>query len=712
VEPQPWHRTSLRRHFLDFHIADWHPDFLGRFDPEEFALCVAAERATAATVFANSHTGLCTYPTAVGAQHGNLRGRDLLAETIGALHRHGLAAIVYYCTIFTDWYWDHHPEARTVDAQGRGLKRRVSGPFHPRRFSTLCPNNQGYREFVVAQLNEICDGYEFEGAWPDMTFWPAVCCCPSCRERFRREAGAELPTMVDWTDKRWVLFQRKRQEWLADFAQLVTSTIRRRKPGVTVAHQSHAFLGDWRLGASLPLAEASDWLSADLYGERYELSFSGKLFQDISPALPYEQINSWCWPDINEHVVTRTEDDLRLGALSTMINRGAMTFIDAVDPVGTIHTREYQKAGRVFEKLAAYEPEVGGVLSSDVGVYFSYESAIDLRENGLPLAALASNFEPGWKPLGENPHWLGAVNFCRSLLEGHVPYRVLTRKDLPDLAGCQVVVLPSAVMLSEEEVRAFREFVRGGGGLLATTTTSLLGTDGTRHPTFQLADLFGCDYAGQTTEALSYASPDGKASSLLDPFDEQSPVTIAGVQQLVRARPGATVRATITLPYTDPAEPRFASLLTDPPGPRTSWPSILTNRFGKGRVTYAAGAIEAWRHQSQREIHLRLVRELAAREFWFTAAAPQSVEVVGYLQEERRRFVVNLLNFQPALPNIPVHGIEVCVRMGGRKAVQVTKLPTGEKIGFRAEGDSVHFTADVLGDFDMYAVTYSEGGTA
>jgi hypothetical protein len=712
VEPQQWHRASLRRHFLDFHIADWHPDFLARFDPEEFAQCVAAERATAATVFANSHTGLCLYPTAVGARHGNLGGRDLLAEMIGALHSRGLAAIVYYCTIFTDWYWDHHPEARTVDAQGRSLKRRVSGPFHPRRFSTLCPNNPGYREFVVAQLSEICDGYEFEGVWPDMTFWPSICYCASCRERFRREAGAELPTILDWTDKRWVLFQRKRQEWLADFAQLVTSTIRRRKPGVTVAHQSHAFLGDWRLGASLDLADASDWLSADLYGERFELSFSGKLFHDISPTLPYEQINSWCWPDINEHVVTRTEDDLRVGALSTLINRGAMTFIDAVDPVGTIHARGYEKVGHVFETLAAYEPEVGGVLCADVGVYFSYESAIDLRENGLPVAALASNFEPGWKPLGENPHWLGAVNFCRSLLEGHVPYRVLTRKDLPYLAACQVIVLPSAVMLSEEEVIAFREFVRNGGGILATATTSLLGTDGTTHATFQMADLFGCDCAGQTAEALSYASPSAEGSGLFDPFDEQCPVTISGKQQLVRARPGATVRATITVPYTDPNEPRYATLLTDPPGPRTSWPSILTNRFGKGRVTYAAGAIEAWQHESQREILLRLVRELAAGGVRVTVTAPKTVEVVVYLQEERRRFVVNLLSFQPALPNIPVHGIEVSLRMDGRKPVSVTRLPAQEKLDFLAEGDSVRFTVDVLRDFEMYAVAYSERGTA
>ncbi len=58
---------------------------------------------------------------------------------------------------------------------------------NPRRFSVLCPNNPEYREFVVAQLSELCDRYDFEGVWPDMAFWPTVCFCPSCRGRYAEE---------------------------------------------------------------------------------------------------------------------------------------------------------------------------------------------------------------------------------------------------------------------------------------------------------------------------------------------------------------------------------------------------------------------------------------------------------------------------------------------------------------------------------------------
>ena len=92
---------------------------------------------------------------------------------------------MYYCTIYVDWYWEHHPEARVVDAEGRSQKVVMGKPGGPRRFSLCCPNNAGYRDFVGAQLTEICDAYDFEGVWPDMAFWQTVCYCASCHDRYQ-----------------------------------------------------------------------------------------------------------------------------------------------------------------------------------------------------------------------------------------------------------------------------------------------------------------------------------------------------------------------------------------------------------------------------------------------------------------------------------------------------------------------------------------------
>ncbi len=162
--------------------------------------------------------------------HAGHQGRDVLGATIDALHARGIDVVIYYVMIFADWYWDNHPEARIVDANGDARKVIISSAGRPRRFSTTCPNEPGYREFVVAQIEEICAGYEFEGVWPDMTFWPTVCYCASCRERYRREVGGEIPAVIDWTDPAWVRLPAQ--------APGVDGRVRAARDGHVPAHQA------------------------------------------------------------------------------------------------------------------------------------------------------------------------------------------------------------------------------------------------------------------------------------------------------------------------------------------------------------------------------------------------------------------------------------------------------------------------------------------
>ena len=50
-----------------------------------------------------------------------------------------------------------------------------------------------------------------------MTFWPALCGCRHCRERFLEEEGAELPETIDWTSRAWCAFQSARERWIDEF---------------------------------------------------------------------------------------------------------------------------------------------------------------------------------------------------------------------------------------------------------------------------------------------------------------------------------------------------------------------------------------------------------------------------------------------------------------------------------------------------------------
>jgi len=192
-----WHNNLYRRMLLDFHINDWDNQFLSKLDPKDFPKAVATANGASAVVMANTCVGKCTYPTRVGEMHAGLKRKDVFKEMIEQLRDQSIKAIGYYITIYVDWYWDNFPDARIVSVDGKSEKLLMGSAGNPRRFSVCCPNNPGYRKFVIDQLNEICSAYQFDGFYVDMCFWPMVCYCPACRERYAKEVGGEIPTKID-----------------------------------------------------------------------------------------------------------------------------------------------------------------------------------------------------------------------------------------------------------------------------------------------------------------------------------------------------------------------------------------------------------------------------------------------------------------------------------------------------------------------------------
>jgi len=703
---EKWYEKSYRRNFLDMHVPDWNEQFLSEFNVESFLDTLALSRGTSITFFANAHTGLNYWPSKVGQMHRLLKGRDLLGEMIAAGHRRGLDVIVYYCTIYVNWYPDTHPEARITDVTGYDGHIDVRNPGRSKRRGLVCPNNEGYRQFVVTQLEELCTGYEFEGVWPDMTFWPTVCYCSACRERYHREVGGEMPRIINWEDPVWVRFQRKRQEWIREFAALVTDTIKRHKPAASVAHQSHTYSDDWLFAPSAEMARHTDWLSADLYRDKKDMSFLCKLFYDLSEIKPFEQVNCWYYPTIHEHVLARTEEHLRCTTFNALMNHGAQVYIDAVDPVGTVNPANYERAGKVYGEMAKYEPYAGGRFCRDIGIYLSFDSLFDLGENGRPVQSVAYNFVEEKPQAGPMAHGQAALGMTRTLLQNHLPYGVVTRKDLSRLSDFQAIVLPNLVMLSEEEMAALRDYVKAGGSLYASKDTSIVSHEGNRQPDFQLADVFGVSYRGTTEELVTYVTPTDTWRELFPGFTSTYPVTLSYPQQLVELHGGAEVLATITLPYTGPTETRYASHLTDPPGCPTDHPSLVLHPYGKGKVLYSAGVIETWEHETQRTVSGNLLRLLLTRPPCFETDAPAAVELTLFDQKDAGRSILHLLNFQDQLPNIPIFDLQVKVRLDGRKVKRIARLPGGETIEFSQENDRVAFSVPRLDTYGMYAIEY------
>ena len=185
------------------------------------------------------------------------------------------------------------------------------------------------------------------------------------------------------------------------------------------------------------------------------------------------------------------------------------------------------------------------------------------------------------------------------------------------------------------------------------------------------------------------------------------PLALFQPQAKARAASREEVLATLTLPYTDPADgAKMASIHSDPPGVSTDYAAVVYRPYGKGRVMWVSAPLETAEPGSHRTVFAQMVRQLASRPFSFEADAPRAVEVTLFHQPEKKRFLINVVNEQEQLPPIPVFNATVRVRMNGKKAVRVTLLPDEKPLPFEVKGEYVAVTVPELDIFHMLMVVY------
>jgi hypothetical protein len=695
-----WYSNYYRRYILDFHVNDWNDRFYSKYNPVQLADYIKLSNSKVAVIMANSVGGTCNYPAATGKTHSSLREKDYLGELIEKLHENDVNVIVYYITVFSSWYCNDHPEACVVAENGE--KQKKAGGSLGNRFA--CPNNPGYRDFVQKQIQEICTNYDFEGFSIDMCFWPKVCYCPSCQKRYADEVGGKIPRIINWKDPKWVNFQKKRQEWLAEYVNLLTGTVKKYKMGIPVSYQAVLFYNDWTTGPSVEMAQNMDWLWSDFYQDRYSYSLYGKLFYSLSQQKPFEYMHSLTYPMFTEQVITLTEDEMRACAFSAITNNGSMVFLDVIDPIGTLWKDRYISVGKIYSEIEKYEEHVGGKPLQDVAIYHSFESCFDLVENGQKVPSEGRRLDKG-EPCFPNSHRGAEKNLTKTLLYHHIPFGVITKGNLDDLNNYQVVILPNVIYMSSKEVSALKDYVKEGGSIYASGNTSMLSEEGIWQKDFQLADLFGVSYLGETQEKTTYLSPQPGYEGIFAIYNQKYPVTLYDSQLIVKARPDTEVISTIILPFEEPSDEQWVSL-THAPDRKTDYPAIVLNRYGKGKVIYSAGVLGIWEHDSQRKVFANLLKLLSGKPYYVETDAPKSVEITIFDQKDKKRYVINILDVQQELPNIPIKGINVKINMDGKKPLSLERLPEAKKIKFDYNKNAVSFVLPEVRTFMMLELRY------
>ena len=232
----------------------------------------------------------------------------------------------------------------------------------------------------------------------------------------------------------------------------------------------------------------------------------------------------------------------------------------------------------------------------------------------------------------------------------------------------------------------------------------LVTDNGQRQPDFLLGDVLGVSLENADwTDREHYLAPTEVGRPDFPGWEVKYPAFVRGPTMDVRSRPGAMVLATRTLPWSAPDPRGFSSIHSNPPWQATGQPEIVYHRVGQGAAVYSASLIEEV--ETLQESFVRLLRRLCVRPSFEVTAHP-AVEVTLFHQPERRRYLLSLVNFQHSLPNLPVDGIEVRLRLPHRLR-QIRVLPSGDSLRFHSSADVVAFNTPRLQTLLMLALTHA-----
>jgi hypothetical protein len=670
-----WPRDVYRRYSVDIHVPDWDPQLLGRFNAAEFVGAIARGGLKSFLMYTNSHVGLCLWRTKVGHRHAALKDRDFFGEVVAECRKRDVHPLAYFSLIHDNWNYEHHPDWRITPAGGNNAQ--LEG-----RYGVVCPNSP-YREYALSCVREIVSGYDIDGLFCDMTFWPAVCYCAHCTARFLKEHGAEPPRIVDWEDPLWRKFQKARQAWLLEFAMDVTAAAKKIKP-ITVNHQYSTVFHNWTMGTPLELARACDYVGGDFYGGPERHSLACKLYQGMSRTRPFEFHTSRT-RDFTNHVTVKPMEELRTESYVATLHSAALMLVDYINADGTLNAQVYEFLRGLSEQRAAYEPFLGGDLLADVAIYYDKESMYNPAEKGVHITKLQA--------VDGCPHRDAVVGVARILQAAHIPFGLITNANLEQLNRYRAVILPYVLEMTAEQAALFREFVARGGALYSSSPSPLLD------------DILGIARIGKFGSRTNFLTPrDPALAKAIWPQDHLS----YGGPTKARALPGAEVLATVTLPFVDPALGRvigshFAAIHSHPPAltPGTD-PAVVL----KGRTVWAATPLETSAEAVNAKLFLALLGRILPRPYHLEVDTHPAVEATLFHQPEKKRLLIGLLNLQRQLPQVPV---PANVRVGipaGKRARRVLQLPDQTTVPFEAAEGRVAFRVPPFDTFAMRLVEY------
>lgn len=626
------------------------------------------------------------YQSRVAPHAPGLKDLDYLREAVDEGRRTGVKIVAY---LNPNTLYPTHPlyaECAVRDREGNPSTRGVYGGSI-RVTPAVCVNHPRYRRFLREMLTEIFGDYKADGLYVD-GLTPHVCFCEHCAAKYRALFGEEMPKeklaqiRVDWAV--WAEFGRDPQpvgdvendpharrltellyQSFGEITREVTAAVKAARPEAITAFHSHpkpncAACYD---GTLTEVYSPRPWVHIAWRSGELAAYSSGFHVPTMFNVYPHRHFSA---SEARYHALQGLANGAYPNFWSTPGMKPVFDFLcENAACFDFAHTTPVKFIALPrdirTEPVQAATPLPAGVryrsdrfLAPYVGVYSA------LTRAGLPVVTL------------HRPHFE----------EG--------------LAGFQVLCLANVANMNDQQVAAVRRFVHDGGALIATHEASLRNEKGEARANFALADLFGVRYQRvlpATKRKIVFAS-DSSLGSAMASF---SPLA-AGEEPLVAVRltTGQVVGS------------------IDEPGNEASLPAVVVNRYGRGRVVYLPGRLDAAQctelSPGGEQLFAAAVRWAGDDRMPITVQSPAMVGVSLFQQPDR--WLVQLVNHNrdsrmEADASAPIERVTIRLRPpADHNVTRIRRLWNRSEIPLRRDGEWLSVELTGLGEYEALAVEF------
>ena len=521
---------------------------------------------------------------------------DRLTKDIAEYKKLGVRILAVYPPCLQGEVYETHPEWRRIGTNTAEIPSIDMKQFpHGGMLCLLGP----YGDFFIDVLAEILttfpdvDAFSFDGL-----HYAGVCYCKNCRDDYRKTTGAEIPN-ADLNDPAFRRYQHWADRKMEDLVRRMQTRLKGIKPDVAlVTWTTNA--GRWGHFLSIPRnMPARMNLLLDAPDQEFWLDETNR-GTTIVPAFA----NATIWGMTN-HRVAFSEPYL----LSHGNPYGKDSF-----PAHEIQRRMMLALTYgACPSIAVAQPER---LQKDL-----YDCMDEVRKRAPwlthktpePWAALVlsdntRNFYGRSSGLVEDRYMANVLGAFRAMVEEHLPVAVINDWNLnaQDLARYKVLILPNTACLDDRQTSAISEFVRNGGGLVASLDTSLFNEFGDPREDFALGDVFGLHHRGLPESPASKEELDVNFARSIGPdywekrknaFDFKQDVSSflnhGKMTSYVGPEPVTFKGPAVRVSLKDQGAKVVATMTAKSVAGASQMPAIVSRSHGKGRVVYFAIGLDA-----------------------------------------------------------------------------------------------------------------------